>query len=76
MSADQIDVSCKRCGQALSAFLHEMAEKNAQVVYPNYSESRDDVVCPNCGQSRDDGPEKPERPPAQSGSTSSGSASS
>jgi hypothetical protein len=64
MSADQIDVLCNHCGQALSAFLHEMAEKNAQVVYPN------------CSESRDDAPEKPEGPRAQSGSTSSDSTSS
>jgi uncharacterized Zn finger protein len=59
MSADQIDVLCKHCGQALSAFLHEMAERNAK------------VMCLNCGESRDDAREKPEGLPAESGRTSS-----
>jgi uncharacterized Zn finger protein (UPF0148 family) len=64
MSADQIDVSCGHGGQALSAFLHEMAEKNAK------------VVCPSCGESRDGAHEEPEGPPAESGRTSSDRASS
>jgi len=41
MSADQIDLLCKHCGQTFSAFLHEMADHNAK------------VVCPNCGKSHE-----------------------
>jgi hypothetical protein len=44
MSDDQIDVWCGHCNQTFSTFLHELAEKNAQ------------VVCPNCGQSHDGKP--------------------
>ncbi len=29
---------CNHCGQTFSAFLHEMAEKNAKVVCPNCRE--------------------------------------
>jgi predicted RNA-binding Zn-ribbon protein involved in translation (DUF1610 family) len=54
MSADQIDFLCEHCGQTLSAFLHEMAERNAK------------VVCPNCGESRDSTNEKSERFPTVS----------
>jgi hypothetical protein len=38
MSDKKIDVVCKNCGQAFSAFLRDMAEHNAK------------VVCPNCGK--------------------------
>jgi DNA-directed RNA polymerase subunit RPC12/RpoP len=41
MSTDSIDLLCKHCGQTFSAFLHEMAEKNAK------------VVCPSCGKRHD-----------------------
>jgi len=41
MRAEQTDLLCEHCGQTFSAFLHEMAEKNAK------------VVCPNCGGSHD-----------------------
>jgi len=58
MGDDQIDLLCEHCGQALSAFLHEIAEKNAK------------VVCPNCGGSNDPSIEKPNRLPAESRSTS------
>jgi DNA-directed RNA polymerase subunit RPC12/RpoP len=46
MSAEQTDLLCEHCGQTFSAFLHEMAEKNAK------------VVCPNCGGSHDSKPPK------------------
>jgi predicted RNA-binding Zn-ribbon protein involved in translation (DUF1610 family) len=58
MSADQIDLLCEHCGQTLSVFLHEMAERNAK------------VVCPNCGESRDSTNEKSERSPTESRLTS------
>jgi len=32
---DSIDVLCNHCGQTFSAFLHQMADKNAKVVCPN-----------------------------------------
>ena len=35
MSPDAIDLLCEDCGQTFSAFLHEMADKNAKVVCPN-----------------------------------------
>jgi hypothetical protein len=35
MSEETIDVLCHHCGQAFSAFLHQMADKNAKVVCPN-----------------------------------------
>jgi DNA-directed RNA polymerase subunit RPC12/RpoP len=54
MGNDQIDLLCEHCGQTLSAFLHEMAEKNAK------------VVCPNCGGSHDHTNEKPNRLPEES----------
>jgi hypothetical protein len=58
MGDDQIDLLCEHCGQALSVFLHEMAEKNAK------------VVCPNCGGSHDHTNEKLNRLPADSRPTS------
>jgi DNA-directed RNA polymerase subunit RPC12/RpoP len=53
MSPEQVDVLCEHCGQTFSAFLHEMAEKNAK------------VVCPNCGGNRDSKPPKAANPVAR-----------
>ncbi len=39
--SDEIDMLCEECGQTFSAFLHEMADKNAKVVCPNCRASRD-----------------------------------
>jgi DNA-directed RNA polymerase subunit RPC12/RpoP len=39
--SDEIDMLCQECGKTFSAFLHQMADKNAK------------VVCPNCRQSAD-----------------------
>lgn len=38
---DSIELLCHRCGQTFSAFLHEMADKNAKVVCPNCRANRD-----------------------------------
>jgi DNA-directed RNA polymerase subunit RPC12/RpoP len=38
MSEPTIEVLCKNCGQTFTAFLKEMADKNA------------DVTCPSCGK--------------------------
>jgi DNA-directed RNA polymerase subunit RPC12/RpoP len=46
MSDDKVDLLCKHCGQAFSAFLHEMADHNAK------------VVCPSCGKRHDGKPPK------------------
>jgi hypothetical protein len=35
MSEDAIDLLCHHCGQTFSAFLHQMADKNAKVACPN-----------------------------------------
>ena len=32
---DSIELLCHQCGQTFSAFLHQMADQNAQVVCPN-----------------------------------------
>jgi len=37
-SANDLEVLCRHCGRALSEFLHEMEEHNAE------------VVCPSCGK--------------------------
>jgi hypothetical protein len=37
MSDETVNLLCKGCGQVFSAFLKEMADKNAR------------VVCPKCG---------------------------
>ena len=34
MNEPTIDVLCKNCGQTFTAFLQEMADKNAEVVCP------------------------------------------
>jgi DNA-directed RNA polymerase subunit RPC12/RpoP len=39
--SDEIDMLCERCGQTFSAFLHEMADKNAKVLCPKCQSSRD-----------------------------------
>jgi len=39
--SDEIDMLCEECGQTFSAFLHEMADKNAKVLCPNCRASRD-----------------------------------
>ena len=38
-SNETVDVLCEHCGQTFSAFLHEMAERNAKVVCPNCREA-------------------------------------
>ena len=35
MSNKKINVACKNCGQAFSAFLRDMAEHSAKVACPN-----------------------------------------
>ncbi len=50
MSGDSIDLLCKHCGQAFSAFLHQMADRNAK------------VVCPHCGGSHDGKPPRAAKP--------------
>ncbi len=50
VSNDSIDLLCKHCGQTFSAFLHQMAEKNAK------------VVCPHCGKSHDGKPPQAGKP--------------
>ena len=45
MNDEKVDVLCKHCGQAFSAFLHEMAEHNAKV-----------TSCPSCGKPHDGRP--------------------
>jgi uncharacterized Zn finger protein len=54
MSAEQIDLLCNHCGQAFSAFLHEMADHNAKV-----------TSCPNCGKVHDVKPPKTAKPVAR-----------
>jgi len=39
MGEPTVDVLCKNCGQTFTAFLKEMAAKNAE------------VTCPHCGKS-------------------------
>jgi len=53
MSDEKIDLLCQHCGQAFSAFLHEMAEKNAKV-----------TTCPSCGKSHEFSPPKAAKPVA------------
>jgi len=48
VSNDSIELLCNHCGQTFSAFLHQMADKNAK------------VVCPNCRKSSDCRPAKTE----------------
>jgi uncharacterized Zn finger protein len=42
VNSQKVDTLCKNCGQAFSAFLHQMEEHNAKV-----------VVCPACGKVHD-----------------------
>jgi len=44
MSEPTIDVLCKNCGQTFTAFLQEMADKNAEVVCPRCRKNDE-----NCG---------------------------
>jgi transcription elongation factor Elf1 len=53
MSDDSIDLLCEHCGQTFSAFLHEMAEKNAKV-----------ATCPSCGKIHEFRPPKAAKPVA------------
>jgi hypothetical protein len=53
MSNDSIEALCNHCGQTFSAFLHEMADKNAK------------VVCPNCRETPDCKPAKAAKPVAR-----------
>jgi hypothetical protein len=41
MSEQTIDVLCDKCGREFSAFLHQMADKNAKVVCPNCQANED-----------------------------------
>jgi hypothetical protein len=41
VSNETIDTLCNHCGQAFSAFLHQMADQNAEVVCPKCRENRD-----------------------------------
>jgi predicted Zn finger-like uncharacterized protein len=41
MSDQKVELTCKHCGEAFSAFLSEMAERNGK------------VTCPNCGKVND-----------------------
>jgi hypothetical protein len=50
MPEETIDALCDHCGQAFSAFLHEMADQNAK------------VVCPNCRETVDCNPPKTRLP--------------
>ena len=52
MSNDSIELLCNHCGQTFSAFLHQMADKNAK------------VVCPNCRETPDCKPAKATKPVA------------
>ena len=50
MADEKAEISCAHCGAAFSAFLHEIAEHNAQ------------VVCPSCGKAQDGKPLKSGKP--------------
>jgi DNA-directed RNA polymerase subunit RPC12/RpoP len=41
VSDDSIELLCNHCGRTFSAFLHEMADKNAKVACPNCREGGD-----------------------------------
>lgn len=49
-SDETIETLCHHCGQAFSAFLHEMADQNAK------------VVCPKCRENPDCRPAKSAKP--------------
>lgn len=46
MSDESIEALCKHCGQALTDFLHEMEEHNAEVVCPACGKKQDRAVSP------------------------------
>jgi uncharacterized Zn-finger protein len=52
MSEPTVEVLCKNCGQTFTAFLKEMAAKNAE------------VTCPYCGKSAGNPPQNSAMPPA------------
>ena len=54
VSNDSIELLCNHCGKTFSAFLHQMADKNAK------------VVCPSCGGNSDCKPSKATKPGAAS----------
>ena len=54
LNDEKVDLLCQDCGQALSEFLHEMAEHNAKV-----------ATCPKCGKVHDHKPPKAEKPVAR-----------
>jgi phage FluMu protein Com len=47
-SNDSIEALCNHCGQTFSTFLHQMANKNAEVVCPRCRESN------NCTSVKDE----------------------
>ena len=49
------DLLCGECGETFSNFLHEMAEKNAEV-----------TTCPKCGKIHEFNPKKAATPAASS----------
>jgi DNA-directed RNA polymerase subunit RPC12/RpoP len=53
MAEPTIDVLCKNCGQTFTAFLTEMADKNAE------------VTCPSCADNVDGRPSNQMPPLAQ-----------
>jgi uncharacterized Zn-finger protein len=52
MGEPTVEVLCKNCGQTFTAFLKEMAAKNAE------------VTCPYCGKSAGNPPQNSAMPPA------------
>jgi len=40
MAEDKVNFVCKNCGQALTAFLQDMAKHNAKVVCPGAGKSK------------------------------------
>jgi endogenous inhibitor of DNA gyrase (YacG/DUF329 family) len=54
MDEETIEVLCEHCGQTFTAFLKQMAEKNAE------------ATCPCCGKSGGKGPSSVMPPAAQS----------
>ncbi len=51
MSDEKIDVLCDDCGEAFSAFLHDMADHNAKV-----------TACPKCGKNHEFRPPEAAKP--------------
>jgi DNA-directed RNA polymerase subunit RPC12/RpoP len=52
MDQPTMEVLCKNCGQTFTAFLQEMADKNAE------------VLCPRCGKDPENCGPNDARPPA------------